>query len=259
MTTLLRRAAVLGAGLALLVAATFASAHSKPKPRVLILGTSVTGGTKSWEAKEARADGFDVRIVGGKQWASMTTAQFKQYRALIIGDHTDSGNPSRVHWAVDNAKTWGKAISGNIILAGSDPEYHASHTANAAGAQKYMAKAIAFAGAVSGHTGLYFAGAYYRSNTPVPVPVLNGLKNNGFTWENEGGDTIHIDPATRPRVKGLSDGDMSNWMTTSHEAFISWPSTFHVWAVAEDPFGNWTTSDNHIGWANWLVSTRVKK
>jgi hypothetical protein len=91
----------------------------------LLFGPSVSGGTSSWEAQEATADGFAVTVVSARQWDKMTTAQFERYRALIIGDNHDSIHASDLTGAVKNRSVWGAAISGNIILAGSDPEDHA--------------------------------------------------------------------------------------------------------------------------------------
>jgi hypothetical protein len=39
--------------------------------------------------------------------------------------------------------------------------------------------------------------------------------------------------------------------------FTKWPKkSFHVWSVGVDASGNWTTSDNVVGWAQFLVSAR---
>jgi hypothetical protein len=253
-----RHMAMVSVGVALLSVSALAQAatktHAASKPRVLLLGPSVQNGTASWEAKKAKADGFAVTVVSAKQWDKMTTVQFKQYRALIIGDNHDSDVNLDVQAAVDNTFVWGHAINGNIILAGSDPEDHAS--GGVAGAKTYIAKAIAFAAKRPGRTGFYFAGNYYRDSSPQHVEVLDGLAYNGFYWQEDGGNTIHIDPAVTPKVPGLTDTIMSNWSTTSHAAFTKWPKSFHVWAVAVDSSGNWTTSDSVKGWATWLVSSR---
>jgi hypothetical protein len=256
-----RRVVLLAAGLALLIASALAQAATKQQPaplpsqpKVLILGTSVDGGSTSWEAQEAAADGFAVKVVDGPQWDAMTTKQFKRYRAIIIGDNHDSGNKFDVKPAVANLRTWGAAINGNVILAGSDPEYHASGSSNALGAQTYIRKGIAFAARIPGHTGFYFAGTYYGGNTPRRVRVLDALKPNGFYWQNENSDTIHIDPNTKPKVRGLSDSTMSGWGETAHRAFTKWPKkTFHVWAVGVNSAGNWKTSDHVRGWVHFLV------
>lgn len=257
-----RRVVLLGAGLVLLIASALAQAATKPsaqpaasQPKVLILGTTVDGGAMSWEAQEAAADGFAVRVVDGAQWDAMTTKQFKRYRAIIIGDNHDSGNKSDVKPAVANLHTWGAAITGNVILAGSDPEYHASgNSPNPTQPQTYIRKAIAFAARQPGHTGFYFANTAYYSNTPVHVRVLDALKPNGFYWQAENDDTIHIDPNTKPRVRGLSDSTMSGWSETAHRAFTKWPKkTFHVWAVGVNSAGNWKTSDHVRGWVHFLV------
>jgi hypothetical protein len=260
MRILFRRVAILAVGVPLLVVAAFSQAAQKPraatstKPKVLILGTSVNGGTSSLEAQKAMADGFAVKVVDGSQWDAMTTKQFKRYRALIIGDNTDSNDNADIQAAINNHNVWGRAITGNVILAGSDPGYH-GQLQNVPGAQRYIAKAIAFAGHISGRTGLYFAGVYYHTGTPQRLTVLDGLKRNGFYWQTGlNDDNIHIDPDTTPKVHGLTDSTMSGWSSTAHAAFTKWPhKTFHVWAVGVNPLGNWTTSDHVKGWVHFLV------
>jgi hypothetical protein len=256
MKGLFRWLAIVGAGVALLLISSFSQAATKSravrtthKPRVLILEDSV-GGSPSWEAHEARADGFAVTLATAGQWDSLTTKQFKRYRAIIIADDKGSGNISAIQAAINNEHIWGPAITGNVILAGSDPGYHADLTTNA---QTYIARAIAYAAHVSGHTGFYFAGVYYSGGTPQHVGILDALKRNGFYWKDVNSDSIHIDPKVKG-PHGLNDTIMSGWNSTAHRAFTKWPKkTFHVWAVGVDPAGDWTTSDNVTGWADFLV------
>jgi hypothetical protein len=86
--------------------------------------------------------------------------------------------------------------------------------------------------------------------------VLDALVRNGFYWQTEDKNTIHIDPAVRPHPHGLTDMTMSGWGNTAHEAFTKWPKkSFHVWAVGVDLSGHWTTSDHVKGWAQFLVSS----
>ena len=105
-------------------------ASAQPAPgsngKVLVLDSTVTGGTSSTEAQEAVADGYGVDVVDASTWASMTTADFSAYKAIILGDPTCSTDPSTVAAAASDASVWGAAVTGNVEVIGSDPVYHAT-------------------------------------------------------------------------------------------------------------------------------------
>ncbi len=92
--------------------------------KVLILARSVVGGSSSIEANEAAAKGFAVDVVDDATWSSMTTAQFASYRAIILGD--PDAALSSVAAAEANTATWGPAVTGNVVIIGTDPVGHAS-------------------------------------------------------------------------------------------------------------------------------------
>jgi len=86
---------------------------------VLILGSTVTGGTSSLEAQEVAAQGLTPIVVDDATWSAMSSAQFATYRAIVLGDATCSGTvPSA---AVANTAAWGAAVTGNILINGTDP------------------------------------------------------------------------------------------------------------------------------------------
>ncbi len=66
---------------------------------VLILGTSVTGGSSSAEAAVVTADGYTPVVDTGTTWDGLTQSQFSSYSAVILGDPTCSTSASgpRVH------------------------------------------------------------------------------------------------------------------------------------------------------------------
>jgi hypothetical protein len=250
-----------------------AAAQASPGDKVLILGPSVSGGAGSVEALAATAQGFTVDVVDEPTWSAMTTAQFAAYRAIIIGDNDDSGSQADIAAAENNAAVWGAAVTGNVMLSGADAEYHALD--GAPGASKYIDRSIAFAAAVPGHTGAYVSlGGYYTSGdcgSPIADTVLDAFSPGGFTSSPCGQDDIHIDPATVPAPDGLTDADMSNWGTTTHNYFMSYPASFRVWAIGLDDNapapvstastaaapGMVTTSDNQTGYPRFLVSERT--
>src|ERR1022692_4655893 len=89
----------------------------------LILSTSVNGGSSSAEAKAASNLGYTVTVATPSTWDAMTTAQFKTYSLLIIGDPSSgstcaSSVPSD---ALSTAGTWGPAVTGNVAVLGTAP------------------------------------------------------------------------------------------------------------------------------------------
>jgi hypothetical protein len=91
---------------------------------VLILDTSVAGGSSSTEATYAASLGFDVDVVDAVTWAGLSAADFGAYRAIILGDpQCGYGETAPYIGAAEaNASTWGAAVDGNVIIVGSDPE-----------------------------------------------------------------------------------------------------------------------------------------
>ena len=53
---------------------------------VLILGSTVIGGTGSLEALQAQAAGLTVEVASNSEWLSKTTDEFRSYRAIVLGD-----------------------------------------------------------------------------------------------------------------------------------------------------------------------------
>src|SRR5262249_17516853 len=98
---------------------------------VLILSTTVTGGASSLEATDAAALGYNVELVDGDGWTGKTTADFATYKALILGDPI-CGSVGSTAAAQATTAVWGPAVTGNVIIVGTDPSYHASSRMGAA-------------------------------------------------------------------------------------------------------------------------------
>jgi hypothetical protein len=208
---------------------------------VLILSTSVTGGASSLEAQAALSQGFSVQVVTPTAWAAMTTSNFASYRAIILGDPT-CGTPSSPYIGAAEANTsvWTPAVRGPVVVIGTDPVYHVTYGANAAGAAKLIDRGIAYA------TGNYYTGAYidlscyYWSNTPfnTPVPVLNGF--GSFTvvgQSNCGCDTNNaVVVSSPPFLSAVTSANLSGWGASIHELFDSYPSSFSPFAVSASNF-----------------------
>jgi hypothetical protein len=210
---------------------------------VLILGSTVTGGTGSIEAQEVVADGLTPVVVDDATWRGMTTSQFSAYRAIVLGDASCT-TLGAAQAAQDTVATWGPAVTGNILINGTDPVFHASQ-----GGADVTTKGIDFVVADATHTGAYVSlSCYYHGTAPsTPVPLLDALRPGGFTVTGVGCyNDAHI-VASHPSLDGLTDGTLSGWSCSVHEAFDSWPADFTVLALAKDFGSAFTASDGTIG------------
>lgn len=217
--------------------------------KVLILGSTVSGGTNSIEAQEVTADGLTPVVIDDSTWQSLTTAQFASYGALILGDPTCTG--SRPAAAEANAATWGAAVTGNVLINGTDPVFHAAQ-----GGELATRRFVDFAVANSSKTGLYvsLSCSYDSTVAHTPVAVLDALRPGGFTVTGVGcWNDAHI-VATHPALVGLSDATLSNWRCSVHEAFDSYPPDFQVLAMARNIGSTFTASDGSVGTPYILAS-----
>lgn len=230
-------------------------------PRVLILGTTVTGGAASQEAVIATGLGFTVDIVTPANWALFTTTTgptgfgFLDYRALVLGDPTCSVSTNPISAAVTNRAIW-SAASGNVIIMGEDFSYHAVNGSGSISpsSKTLITNALQFATADTNKTGLFISlSCYYGSasaGTLVPLldklstpanQAISGIYNGPFTVRGGGFEKIHI-TAAHPALAGLTDALLSNFSQSSHETFTTWPADFIPLAIATD-----STPPNYSG------------
>ncbi|KAF3931401.1 hypothetical protein ABW19_dt0201335 [Dactylella cylindrospora] len=167
---------------------------------------------------------FTTRVVYEDQWNAMTTDDFKKYKAIIIGDPIET-DPDYLDYIMGNRQTWGAAVSGNVIIIGTDTSNHYSN------ARELMSNGIAFAASGSGGTGLYFSlSKYYGDMNKTTVEILDIFG----TFEVRGDlnaeelencyDEVHI-VARNEVLDGITDTVLSNWSCSVHEAFVTYPST----------------------------------
>jgi hypothetical protein len=228
---------ILAAILALLACAP-ASFGQASQERVLILGTTVTGGAASIEATSAASLGFAVDIVTPAQWATLTASDFARYRAIILGDPTCQVGTAAIAAAEANAGVWGPVVTGNVVLIGTDPVFHAQFAGTREAATRLTQNAVAHATALSGLTGAYVSlSCYYFDSPPgTPVPVLEGFGD--FTVESgQEADAVRIVDASSPVLVGLTDVSLSNWGASVHEVFDTSPSGFRQLVVVAGPTG----------------------
>lgn len=251
----IRRHGVWRAALVVALVAILAPASSLGTPRpahaaasqVLILSTTVYGGTSSFEAEEVTADGLTPVIETPDQWATLTASQFQSYRAIVLGDPNCSLSDAPASAAEANASTWGPLLTGNVIVIGTDPVFHTN--AGKTGAEKLIQKGIDFAVANPSGLGAYIdLSCYYEgaaSNTPVPL-LNQAFAPENFTVTGVGcGDTAHL-VAQNSVLAGLSDADLTGWSCSVHEGFQQFAGDFIPLAM-DTTSGTYTTSDGSIG------------
>ena len=233
------RALALLAVLTLLIGAATLSPASATEDKVLILDGTVYDGQFSSEASYAQALGFAVDVVDAATWGSMTTAEFAGYRAIILGDPfcfaSDLATPAA------NATTWASAVTGNVIVIGTDPNVHPP------GGIELTTRGIDFAVADPSGTGAYITlSCNYHGTVPnTPVPALDGF--GSFTVKGVGcHNTVKV-VATHPALSSLTDANLSNWHCSVHEAFDSWPLSFEVFAMSVGTGADFTAPDGTTG------------
>jgi RHS repeat-associated protein len=227
---------------------------------VLILGSTVTGGTASEEGQRITADGFTPVVVDDPTWKSMTTGQFASYRAIVIGDPYCGayGDQSHIAAAVSNTATWGAAVNGNVLIIGTDPVLHSGGTLTSSPGQ-LVSHGIDFALAQAGKVGAYIdlSCAYGTDPPNTPVALLDGIRPGGFSVDGGPSTVCYNDAhivATHPALIGLTDAQLSNWGCSVHEAFDTWPGDYTVLAIARNFGSAYTASDGTIGLPYILAS-----
>ncbi|HEV7639576.1 MAG TPA: Ig-like domain-containing protein, partial [Gaiellaceae bacterium] len=239
--------------LAVLVAAAAGSARASGKNgRVAILSTSIANDVispgpaqafESLEAYEARSLGFAVDLIKPAEWALMTTADFANYNAVVIGD--PKCNNGDLSPAVNSAAVWGPAVDGNVAVLGNAPvtTYWLNHDLSSrVGSGFEVLGALKFATADSSKTGAYLDVGCAAKNAPAdsPVSLLDGIAgtgafkatgSNGACW-NAG----HI-VDTSGALATLTDAFLSNWpcnalSASALEVFTQYPADFRPYATA---------------------------
>lgn len=205
---------------------TTAGATSSPTKTALIYGPSVINGTSSMEAQDLVAQGYAVTIASSTQWASMSTSEFAAYNLLVVGDPrcNDVFYNSPL---TSSATTWVPAVSGNVILIGTDPAFHGQFLAAPRTAMYNM---LAYAGSKANATNLYLD---LSCSDAFAQPVLNVL-SSGFSVQNYGTNTVDVTSAGAQQLS-LTTSDLANWNSSMHVEFTQWPANYTPLAVAQSP------------------------
>jgi len=239
-----RGAALLALLLACLPASVARAAGAADANTVLLLDTSVAGGSTSLEATTAAGQGFTVEVADATAWAAKTAADFATYRAIILGDAGCVTDTSPYQAALANKAVWGAAVTGNVLVTGNDPTIHAAQ-----GGGTLIANGILFATAQPAKTGALIAlGCAYGTADPgTAVPLLDAFASGGFAASGLGCfNTAHV-VASHPALAGLTDTLLSNWDCSAREGFDRWPADFIVVAIVDNANTSFVASDGSVG------------
>lgn len=228
---------------------------------VLILGPTVSGGTSSLEYRIVTSTGpipgypsvtglgLSADVVSAAAWTS-PPKPYSGYRAIVLGDPSCSGlGPTAA--AEANAAAWAAAVTGNVVIIGTDPSVHPG-AGGTQGAQLWRS-AIQFAASGTGTGAVIALSCYYHSAAPsTPVNVLNGFGSFTVSGNAPCAGAVAI-VASSPALTGLTGGPtgtLSNWSCSVHEWFNTWPASFIPLAIATDitsPPPNFTAADGTRG------------
>lgn len=174
-----------------------------------------------------------------KDWSKKTTADFQAFDAIVIGDlYPDTLNiPSRWAGAIANRIIWSAAITGNILLYGEDPEYHAPAQP---GAIEIIQQGIRFAADdPAAGPGLFITFSIIDPALPSPVDpsqpctahLLSGLGSFSLIAANN--DAVRK-TYSNPFIDCLTEFELSDWLQSSHSGFLSWPTGYIPLAMVTD-------------------------
>ena len=166
----------------------------------------------------------------------MTTADFAEYKAIIMPD-PNCGRIERINFFDKTKDVWGPAVLGNIILIGTDPDFHSS---SRPGATTLIDDGVRFAASGNG-TGLYFAlSCYYDSISSSTVNALSYFGRITVRGRLACYNRAHL-VANSSALRKLNDAALSDWSCSVHEVFTSYPTTglygFEPLAIAEGATG----------------------
>lgn len=173
----------------------------------------------------------------------MTTADFSQYKAIIIPDCLCNTSLSLIQFLDDTKGVWSPAVTGNMVIIGTDPSFHAKWF-NLPGAYAMMQDAISHVVSGKDGTGMYMSlSCYYQSDArPTTIDALSEIGN----FQVRGNlshpclNNAHL-VAKSSVMTSLNDAIASNWNCSVHEVFSEYPRTgpgsFEALAIALNATG----------------------
>lgn len=284
------------AGLLACVGAGTAQAAYTPNSALILCSTTDNGldpstgnctTTVGLEQQEAaQADGFNVTTIDPTDWqseAALGPGFFEQYQLIIFGDPADNCNSDTTgpgSLIASTASAWGQAVmssGGNKVLIGADPTDHWV-LGDEPAAPKLEAQSLAYAGSVSGATGVYLdmycswnssaagTGVAFLNNLSSQTPTggtdlftVEGYNANGNSGTGYCGPAVHIVASAGPTA-GLTDSDLSQPYCSVQEVFNSWPADYTPLVLASSSYPSEycakdvTTADQVCGAPYMLLS-----
>ena len=199
-----------------------AQAVADPLAKILVYGPTSGGYAET-------TPNTDVTVWNRTEWLAASTADFRQFDAIVFGDQPTCFSDGAGVWdaAITNRQVWSAAITGNQIINGTDPDFH--------GKSQFVQQSVAFAAAdPAPGPGLYVSlSCVYENEGAQPVELLAGLGR--FTVrgvQNCPSDAHKI--AAHPTLDGLDDSYLSGWSCSAHEVFSEWPGNFQPLVMIKD-------------------------
>ena len=212
-----------------LVSLTPSSAGAATSLTALVYGPSLYSGATSLEVVDLQALGYSVTIASDAQWAAMTTADFSAYGLLVIGDPRCNDIFSGTLDSL--AAVWTPAVTGNVVVFGTDPSFHAgSHS----GAATFESHALAFAGAEAGATGLYLSLSCSGNDSQ---PVLDALAPGMTVGSGSYSDNITDVTAAGAATLNITGADLTGWNSSVHEYIDQWPANYTPLGIVQSSNG----------------------
>jgi hypothetical protein len=205
---------------------------------ILIYGPSLAPLSETLTVNEqtiAEANGYTVTVKDAAGWASTTTTEFGSFNAIVFGDANCQVSPSpTLDAAIANRTAWSPAVTGPIVVVGTDPIYHRNFVGSPKiAAETLTLNSIAFA-ASGPDTGMYMnLSCYYYTVNPETPSTVTVLDQFGvFTVAGEEASTIAVLAPSHPVLSGLTAASLSDWGSSMHEWFVTFPAGWT--ALAEE-------------------------
>ena len=206
--------------------------------KILFYGPTEIGSPDT-EATLTAAAGYDVTVADDSTWLGMTTFDFEQYNAIVFGDpsclyqDTSPWSTARL-----NKFEWSSAVTGPIVVIGTDPMFHQSEFGTQA--DQLSVNAMSFAASGTG-TGLYVSLSCYYGFQAGDVDLLSSFGQFSVYGQGVGGlsscpDDVGILEPDHPVMTGITVSGLANWGCSIHEAFTAFPSGF-VPVAQDNPTG----------------------
>lgn len=248
----------------------FSTAHAVPiGNKVAVYGPTAISNFSTTYNAHLTSLGVTVDIISGAVWDTMTTADFAEYRALIVPDANRSARSTYLTQLENSRTDWSPAVNGNMIIVGTDEASHGTTRS-----PFIIEPGLDFVLSDPTKTGMYISMSEfyetYSSPTSAPSPTSSSdlnidLLDQFGTFGAQGAtvgacaDDVHI--VDTSVLSGTTDAQLSNWGCSIHEYFTTFDSSFEAVAISENVAGvnpfEQTYPDGSTGLAYIIARTVV--